>query len=310
LLTLVLGSPPLHAVMEVESNLNTEQETETETKVENQIKTVLALKGASGLSLMQYVYDKHQQYPFVYEEQSMVLIDGQGNRETRKVKMYTRVESNLLQRILLLFESPEDVKGVAILAEREPDGTTKQAIYLPALGPHMVGNSGEMGDGNFLGTDFSVENLTGEQLSDYSYTRRRDTLINDKMYFVVDVFSKDIEAEDAEEVALRRHFISQENLYLVRTDHFDDMGRVRKRQSHHDLTQVLGEMWRANMMLMENLRNDHQTLIKVDRRVFSRDYVPAEVFTTDYLFSNSEPAVTEDLPDEEAEAMLMGESIQ
>lgn len=265
------------------------------------------MKAASGLSLMQSVYDRHQQYPFVYEEQSMVLIDREGNRETRKAKMYLRVESDLLQRILLLFDSPEDVKGVAVLAERDSQGHTKQAIYLPALGPQMMENSGEVGDASFLGTDFSVENLTGERLSDYDYTRRRDTLINDKMYCVVDVFKKDAVLQES---PLRRHFISQENLYLTRTDYFDDLGRVRKRQSHHDLTPVLGEMWRANMILMENLSSDHQTLIKIDRRVFSKDYVPSEVFTTGFLYSYSQPAEVEDVPDEAAEARLLGESDQ
>jgi hypothetical protein len=148
-----------------------------------------------------------------------------------------------------------------------------------------------------------VENLTGEQLEDYRYERRRDVVIKDKAFCVVDVY----EPTSDEEVPLRRHFITQDNLYVVRTDYYDDLGRVRKRQSHHDLTQVLGEMWRANMMLMENLQSEHQTLIKIDRRVFSRDYVPKEVFTSEYLFANGRAYhPMEDEPDAEAEAELIG----
>jgi hypothetical protein len=260
---------------------------------------------ATGRALMQRVQDTHQQYPYVYEEQSMVLIDRDGNRETRKVKLYSRVEENLLQKILLLFESPKDVKGVAVLAERNAEGETRQSIYLPALGESMVENSGEAGDANFLGTDFSVENLTGERLEDYDYRRQRDELINNKMYSVVDVFGKQ---STPDQMALRRHFISQENLYLIRTDYYDDLGRVRKRQSHHDMAQVFGDMWRANMLLMENLQNDHQTLIKIDRRIFSKDYVPNEVFTTEYLYRYSRvEGLNNELPDEAAEAELMGE---
>jgi hypothetical protein len=259
---------------------------------------------ATGRALMQRVQDTHQQYPYVYEEQSMVLIDRDGNRETRKVKLYSRVEENLLQK-MLLFESPKDVKGVAVLAERNAEGETRQSIYLPALGESMVENSGEAGDANFLGTDFSVENLTGERLEDYDYRRQRDELINNKMYSVVDVFGKQ---STPDQMALRRHFISQENLYLIRTDYYDDLGRVRKRQSHHDMAQVFGDMWRANMLLMENLQNDHQTLIKIDRRIFSKDYVPNEVFTTEYLYRYSRvEGLNNELPDEAAEAELMGE---
>ena len=264
----------------------------------------ISLTESSGRELMQAVYDKHRQYPYVYEEHSMVLIDREGNRETRKVKVYSRVEENLHQRLLLLFESPEDVKGVAVLAERDPDGTTRQAIYLPALGDTLVENSGEAGDANFLGTDFSVESLAGEELDDYRYERQRDVLLNNKMYCVVDVYPLE---DNGDPVPLKRHFVSQDNLYVMRTDFYDDLGRVRKRQIHHDRTQVLGEMWRANMLLMENLQSEHQTLIKIDRRVFSKDYVPSEVFTEEYLFANGRASMPQvDEPDEEAEAELLG----
>jgi hypothetical protein len=262
---------------------------------------------ASGRVLMQQVYDTHQQYPYVYEEQSLVLIDRDGNRETRKVKLYSRIDPILFQRFLLLFESPEEVKGVAVLAERNANGDTRQAIYLPALGESMIESSGDSRDTNFLGTDFSIENLTGERLEDYDYQRRRDELINYKMYSVIDVFDKQAEPG---QTALRRHYISQEILYLTRTDYFDDLGRVRKRLSSHDMTRVLGDMWRANMLLMENMQNDHKTLIKIDRRIFSKEYVPVEVFTTEHLYANSriEGLIDYDLLDHPAEVELTGEA--
>lgn len=264
----------------------------------------VALTEASGLSLMEAVYERHRQYPYVYEEHSMVLIDRVGNRETRKANVYFRVEEDFKQRLLLLFESPDDVRGVAVLAERLADGETRQAIYLPALGENMIENAGDADEASFLGTDFTVENITGEQLEDYSYRRQRDVLINGKMYCVVDVYELENSKAD---IPLRRHFISQDNLYITRTDYYDDLGRVRKRQSHHDLTQVLGDMWRANMMLMENLATEHQTLIKIDRRVFSQDYVPDEYFTAEYLFANGRAHhPVSDEPDEMAEAELTG----
>jgi hypothetical protein len=267
-----------------------------------------SLSESSGRELMQAVYDTHRQYPYVYEELSMVLIDREGNREARNVKLYSRVEENLPQKLLLLFDSPEEVKGVAVLAERDSNGETRQAIYLPALGEDLLENSGEAGDANLFGTDFSVENLKGEQLEDYRYRRQRDVMINDKMHCVVDVFALEGASNP---IPLRRHFISQDNLYITRTDYYDDLGRVRKRQTHHDLTQVLGKMWRANMLLMEDFHSEHQTLIKVDRRVFSKDYVPSEVFTSEYLNQYSQSAQPEqDLPatevSDEVEAELTG----
>jgi hypothetical protein len=45
-------------------------------------------------------------------------------------------------------------------------------------------------------------------------------------------------------------------------------------------------MWRANMILMENYKGRHKTLLKINQRVFSHDYVPPEIFTAAWLLEN------------------------
>jgi hypothetical protein len=47
------------------------------------------------------------------------------------------------------------------------------------------------------------------------------------------------------------------------------------------------------MALMENPRERHETLIKIDRRVISRDYVPPELFTAAWLLENRHVQGTE-----------------
>jgi hypothetical protein len=239
------------------------------------------LENASGRVIMEEVYLIHQQFPFVYEEQSMVLLDRDGQKETRKLKRYSRVEKSGEAKFLLVFDSPEDVKGVAVLANRKSDGQTIQSIYLPAFGPSLITNSGKPSHSNFLGTDFSVENLIGEELEDYNLHRQRDAIVEGIEYYVIDVFQGDSEQ------ALKRHFILKDILFIARTDFYDETGKLRKSQTQHDLSQVLGEMWRANMLLMQDYRENHQTLIKINKRVFSADYVPSEVFTIEWLFDNA-----------------------
>ena len=241
---------------------------------------------ATGRELMQAVYDRHKQYPYVYEEQSMILVDRRGNKETRRLRFFSRIEKSRLARFLLLFDSPEEVKGVAVLSEVQPNGETSQAIYLPAFGNTMIISGDSNSSTSFLGTDFSVENLIGENLSDYDHRRQRDRMIEGNPYYIVDVYAREEEAT-ARRQPLRRHYIQKDILFIDRTDYFDDLGRLSKRQTHHDLTQVLGEMWRANMLLMENHQEQHKTLIKINRRIFSADYVPVEVFTAEWLYQNS-----------------------
>jgi hypothetical protein len=51
-------------------------------------------------------------------------------------------------------------------------------------------------------------------------------------------------------------------------------------------------------------------LIKIDRRIFSKEYVPVEVFTTEHLYANSriEGLIDYDLLDHPAEVELTGEA--
>ncbi len=258
---------------------------------------------ASGLKIMQEVHKRHQQFAFVYEEQSMVMIDRNGDRDTRKLKRYSRVEDDGTVKFLLLFDSPAEIKGVALLASRDESGQTTKYVYLPALGEQLIESISSGLDGNFLGTDFSIENITGEVLDDYIYVRRPDKKINYVEYFVVDVYRvEEGLAENmlpADKQALRRHSICKNNFYITKTEYFDKQGKVYKKQTHHDLRVVDGDMWRADMILMENSKEQHQSLIKIDRRIFSQDYVSAEIFTADWLFKNYPFVSTPDIDEEE-----------
>jgi len=236
----------------------------------------------TGRRLMQEVDRFHHQYPYVYEEESLVLVDRDGNRDTRLARRYSRVEADGTVHFLLVFTAPREVSGVSLLASRDPDGGMHTSVYLPAYGHTLINSSIGGRDEKIMGTDFSIEDLTGENIDDYRYVRRRDTRLNNTDYYVVDVFARG--SDPASSLALRRHYILPDNLFIIRTDYFDSLGRVTKRLTRHDLQQLNGDMWRANMILMQDLAERHQTLIKIDRRVYSRDYVPAEMFSGSWLF--------------------------
>jgi len=260
--------------------------------------------GPDGREIMEEVYRRHKQYPYVYEQQSMVMRDRNGQRTTRKAQRYSRVEQDGTAHFLLVFDYPREINGVAVLASRSPSGEMTKSIYLPALGERLIESSGANAGSNFLGTDFSVENIVGEQLSDYHYVRRKDRTIDNTLFFVVDVYRP---GDSPEAIPpLRRHFVRKDNFFISQTEHYDKHGRLHKKQTHHDLRAVDGDMWRSSMILMEDVKEQHQSLLKVTRRMFSHDYVPAEMFSAEWLFENHpyiEPPSTEE-KDAEDEQMM------
>ena len=254
-----------------------------------------------GRELMDEVYHRHQQYPYVYEQQSIVMSDRNGKRDTRKAHRYTRVEEDGTAKFMLIFDYPEEIKGVAVLATRDSNGKMSKHIYLPAFAEQLIDSSGDNSYGNFLGTDFSVENIVGEVLDEYRYHRRQDRSINKVKYFVVDAHRLEDDGESKHPT--RRHYVRQDNYVINKTEHYDNHGRLHKRQSFHDQRAVDGDMWRAGMVLMEDVKEQHRSLLKVTRRLFSHDYVPAEMFSAEWLYENHPMVVAP----QEIENMALGE---
>jgi hypothetical protein len=240
----------------------------------------------AGRRIMDEVFRRHEQFPYVFEEQTMVLMDDAGNRDVRKARRYSRVETDGTVKYLLVFDGPPEIRGVALLAVRKSTGEGESSIYLPAYGKQLRSSAGGGRGSHFLGTDFAIEDLTAEILSDFRYVRGKDLKIDGRAYFVVDAFPQDREIERVTGYSLRRHLVRQDNFYVVRTDYYDRSGRFAKRQTQHDLKRVSGDMWRANMVLMEDHKERHKTLLKIDRRVFSHDYVAPEIFTRAWILNH------------------------
>lgn len=243
---------------------------------------------ASGLELMEAVHERHHQYPHVYEELALITVDRFDRKQTRLANRYSRVEADGRVQFMLLFDWPEEVQGVALMATYEPDGSIYQYFYLPALGERLLESTGGTRGSAFLGTDFSIADLTGESLDESVFVRRRDERVNGTLYHLVDV--QDPGAKVGEAPVLRRHYIDSDTLFILRTDHYDEMGRLHKIQTRHDIVDLGGGSMQANMIRMENVKEDHQTLLRVERRVLSRDYVPAGMFTHDWLLRHYPPA--------------------
>jgi Outer membrane lipoprotein-sorting protein len=254
-------------------------------------------EGLTGSDIMDQVFKRQRLFPYVYEEQTLILTDNRGNKDVKKMRRFSRVETDGTLKYLLVFDNPEEVRGVALGITRDPKGIVQSRIYLPALG-EPVSDLKKTNGRDFMGTDFSIEELV-ETVSGFIYTRKPDHPVSKQKpgdCFVVEaspvvesqgVASQGVASPAAKSnpaaYSIRRHYIRQDNFFIVRTDFFDHDHRLLKRLTHHDLKRIDTDMWQSNMLLMENIRDQHTTLIKIDRRILSRDYVTPEVFIASWF---------------------------
>jgi outer membrane lipoprotein-sorting protein len=72
-------------------------------------------------------------------------------------------------RMLIRFTYPNDIKGTAFLVWEHPGTEDERFLYLPALGRVRRITGAEAQD-NFVGSDFTYEDISGRELDDYTYT--------------------------------------------------------------------------------------------------------------------------------------------
>jgi len=243
---------------------------------------------------------RHELYPYVYEEQSLILMDAKQHRDVRRMKRYSRLEQGGTFKAMLTFTYPESIAGAALLFTRQQDGERKKRFYLPALGTHLIEYAGGVAGSQMLGSEFSLEDLMPEDMDAFEYHRMKDVIDGDNAYFVVQAISKREKTNVRRSYAERKLLIRQDNFFVTHVDYLDQKGALVKRQTRHDIHQVNGEMWRADMMMAENFLNHHRSILKVDRRVYSSDYVPESIFDiSSFVPATSQPAAESSDPNPE-----------
>jgi hypothetical protein len=129
--------------------------------------TILAIVGpgfgqeASARWIMEQNYEQNR-VEDTEAEFVMKLVHPKGHERTRQVVLYAKTDADGLDKSLIRFMSPADVRGVGLLSidteERE-----NQWLYLPALQRVRRISSSQKSD-SFMGSDFSYEDLESREL--------------------------------------------------------------------------------------------------------------------------------------------------
>ncbi|MGQ0652023.1 MAG: outer membrane lipoprotein-sorting protein [Betaproteobacteria bacterium] len=226
---------------------------------------------------------RHAGAPYLYEELTLLSSDAAGRYTVRTARHYVRPRDGGEERLLVI-DTPHEARGSAVLVRREADGAVHRDVVLPALavGPAVSEKAGAADElapeGPLFGTDFLLADLEEENPARFRYEADGETDIDRVPHFVVRALPAVPAAGEAPAGAERRLYLRKDNLFVSRVEYSDRQGRPARRQSFRDPRAHDSGAWRAAMILMENLRDGHRTLIKVERRVHSADYVPAEVF--------------------------------
>lgn len=189
-------------------------------------------------------------------ELSMVLRNAAGKESSRtlEIKTFEVQDENIGDRSLVVFDSPRDIKGTALLSHAQILDPDDQWLFLPAL-KRVKRISSTNKSGPFVGSEFAFEDFTATELNKYSYKWLRTEACGDMTCDVVERYPQYENSGYTKQIA----WIDQSVYQLRKLDFYDRKDSLLKTLALEDYRQYDDGIWRAHKYNMKNHQTEKST---------------------------------------------------
>ncbi|WP_020610953.1 outer membrane lipoprotein-sorting protein [Sediminispirochaeta bajacaliforniensis] len=216
----------------------------------------IGAQSLSGRDIMQMVDDRDDG-DTSRNEMIMTLTSRRGNVRTREVLSYSK-DYGEDEKTVMVFLTPSDVKGVGYLTwSYEENGKDDDTwLFMPAL-RKVRRISGSSRNDYFMGTDFTYDDMGDREVDEDEHKLIGEETVDGKRCWVVESTPKDPNYMYSKKISKVRQDISM----IVQVDYFDRQGKLLKKLVVSQIEQIDG-IWTARQMKMENLQDQHTTLLE------------------------------------------------
>jgi len=208
---------------------------------------------------------------------NLITENKRGEQRSNTVKMYRREDSEVEKQLLEYLE-PADVKGTKFLSITEEGKEDLMYIYFPFLGRERRIAAGEESD-SFMGTDFTYEEMGSGQTyqEEYDTSRLEDEVLEDYPCYVLRLTPKE---EDSDYTYLKM-WVWQEEFLLLRIEFYKEGERLTKTLSNSDIREEEEGEFMPHRIVMADEIKDTKTIIEIVET--EEEDVPNDYFTIRYL---------------------------
>lgn len=199
---------------------------------------------------------------------TMVLRNRHGEESVRRFRTRTLELVDDGDKTLSVFDEPADVKGTALLTHSHKAGDDDQWLYLPAL-KRVKRIASSNRSGSFVGSEFSYEDLSSQEVEKYTYRWLRDEPCpgaEDFACWVVERFPADENSGYTRQVS----WIDRDAWRPWRIEFYDRKDSHLKTLVFGDYRLYLDRHWRAHSLSMANLQTGKSTDLAFDEFVFGQ----------------------------------------
>lgn len=184
----------------------------------------------------------------------MVLRDRRGTESRRALAISQLEMPDAGDRLLVVFDTPKQIRGTALLSYSYPDQPDDQWLYLPAAS-RVKRIASQNKSGPFLGSEFAFEDMVLQDLEKFTYRLLGTEACGaDRCQRVERTPLDRFSGYSRQEVLLET-----KTLRVVRIDYFDRAERPLKFLEVDDYALYEDRFWKPGRMRMENLQTGRST---------------------------------------------------
>jgi len=186
---------------------------------------------------------------------TMVLRNAAGQESTRSLRISTleKPDESVGDKSLVVFDTPRDIEGTALLSHARILDPDDQWLYLPAL-KRVKRISSANKSGPFVGSEFAFEDFTAIELNKFDYTYVREEPCGDLVCDVVERTPRYENSGYTRQVS----WVDQTDYQLRKVEFYDRRGDLLKVLELGDYRNYDG-VWRPHRLTMSNVQTNKQT---------------------------------------------------
>jgi len=195
----------------------------------------------------------------------MTLRNRNGQESTRQIRMNVLEVEDDGDKSLTIFDTPKDVKGTAFLTFSHKIDDDDQWLFLPAL-KRVKRISSSNKSGSFMGSEFSYEDFSGQEVEKYEYRWIRDEVNDNKECFIVEYYPIDKKNSGYSRQVV---WIDKKDYLTMKVEFYDKKDSHFKTLTLRSYKQYLNKYWRPDEYIMINHQNGKSTTLNFSDYKFS-----------------------------------------
>jgi outer membrane lipoprotein-sorting protein len=188
---------------------------------------------------------------------TMTLKNKQGQTSTRSLRTKTLEVPGDGDKSLIVFDTPADVKGTALLSFTHKSGPDDQWLFLPAL-KRVKRIASDNKAGPFMSSEFAFEDLSSQEVEKYTYELVREEPVNGQPGYVLQRVPVDPKSGYTKQLV----WMDQKELRAWKIEFYDRKGAHLKTLVAADFKQYLDKHWRPTRLEMVNHQTGKSTVLE------------------------------------------------